>query len=174
MFTLRMATRVDVDGDESLGFIDDDVATALEMDLAGESVLQLARDSEPIEDWLRIGIKFNFFSRALGDFGNHLAHAVVGFLAVHNDAFNIFGQEVSNGAFDKIRLLENARCRRLAFDAILDLFPFFKQQREVAHEVAQLLAFANGSHDDAHAVGNGKLAQNGLQALAFNLIFDFA
>ena len=32
--------------------------------------------------------------------------------------------------------------------------PFLEEQREVAHEITRLLAFADGAHDDAHAFGN--------------------
>ncbi len=66
------------------------------------------------------------------------------------------------------------RGRRLGFDALLNPLPFFEQQREVAHEIARLLAFARGAHDDAHAVGDGQLAEDFFQPLAFLLVFDFA
>ena len=52
--------------------------------------------------------------------------------------------------------------------------PFLEQQGQVAHEVALLLAFARGAHDDAHAVGDGQFAQDLLEALAFLLVFDLA
>ena len=42
IFAAFVAAGVDVDGDERLGFIDDDIAAALQMHLAGEGVLQLA------------------------------------------------------------------------------------------------------------------------------------
>ena len=54
------------------------------------------------------------------------------------------------------------------------LVPFFEQQREVADEVAQLLAFAGGAHDHAHAVGNVQFAQDFFQALALLDVFNLA
>ena len=155
-----MPAGVHVDGYQRFGFIHDDVTAALEMDLAREGVLQLARDVEAIEDRLRFGVELHLLGGAFGDLGNHFAHALVGFLAVHDDAFDVFREEIADGAFDQVGLLENAGGRRLGFDAILDQLPFFEQQREVANEIAHLLAFANGAHDDAHAIGNGELAQN--------------
>ena len=43
---------VDVNGHQRLGFVNDDVAAALEMHLAGEGVLQLLGDVEPVENRL--------------------------------------------------------------------------------------------------------------------------
>src|SRR5205807_1127431 len=47
-------------------------------------------------------------------------------------------------------------------------------QREVAHEVTLLLAFPDGAHNDAHAFRNVQLAQDLLEPLALDGIFDFA
>ena len=47
-----VAAGVHVNGHERLGFINDDVAAALEMHLAREGVLQLLRDVETVEDRL--------------------------------------------------------------------------------------------------------------------------
>ena len=52
-----MAARVDVDGHQRLGFVHDDVAAALEMDLAGEGILQLAGDVEAVEDRLGVAVE---------------------------------------------------------------------------------------------------------------------
>ena len=49
-----------------------------------------------------------------------------------------------------------------------------RSKREVAHEVTQLLAFAGGAHDDAHAVGDVQFAEDFLEALALLGIFDLA
>ena len=57
---------------------------------------------------------------------------------------------------------------------LLHAVPFLEQQREVAHEITLLLAFAGGAHDDAHAVGDGEFAQDFFQALAFLLVFNLA
>ena len=48
-----VAAGVDVDGHERLGFVHDDVAAALEVDLAGEGILELPGDVEAVEDRLR-------------------------------------------------------------------------------------------------------------------------
>ena len=105
---------------------------------------------------------------------DHVAHPVVGFAAVDHDAFDVFGEEVAHGALDQVGFLEDARRRRLLLDSFLNCLPFLEQQREVAHEITRLLAFADGADDDAHAFRNRQLAQNFFQALAFFLILDLA
>src|SRR5581483_10376500 len=172
--TALVAAGVDVDGDERLGFVDDDVAAALQVDGAGEGVLQLAADVEAIEDRLRIGVKLYLARGRLRNSRDHVAHAVVGSLVVHDDAFDVLGEKVAHRALDEIGFLEDAGGRGLGLDAVLNLLPFLEQQREVAHEVADLLAFADGAHDHAHAVGNGEAAENLFETLTFLRILDLA
>ena len=98
----------------------------------------------------------------------------MGFLIVHNDAFDVFGEKIAHGAFDQIRFLKHARRHRLLFDALLNRVPFLDEKREVAHKITQLLTFARRPHNDAHAVGNVQVAQNFLEAFAFLGIFNLA
>lgn len=58
--------------------------------------------------------------------------------------------------------------------AALDLRPLLEQQAEIAHKVAGALAGANGSHDDAHALGDIEFAENGAEAVALFRILDLA
>ena len=111
-----VAAGVDVDGDEGLGFVDDDVAAALQMHLAGEGVLQLSRDVEAVEDRLVIRCRASPCRlERLEILRDHFAHAVVGFWAVHDDALDVLGEEVAHGALDQVGLLEDASGGRLAF-----------------------------------------------------------
>ena len=47
--------------------------------------------------------------------------------------------------------------------------PFLEEKSQVAHEIALLLAFAYGAHDDAHAVGDRQFAEDLLEAVALLL-----
>ena len=98
----------------------------------------------------------------------------MGFLIVHDNAFDVFGQKVAHGALNQIRFLENAGRRRLVLHALLHAVPLFEQQREVPDEITFLLVFAGGAHDDAHAIGNRQFTQDFFQPLAFLLVFNFA
>ena len=169
-----VAAGVYVNGHQGLGLVHNDIAAALEMHLPGESVLQLPGDIEAVEDRLRVGVELDFAGGALGDLGDHLAHAVVGLRAVHHDALDVFRQKVAHRAFDQIRLLENAARQRAGLDALLDLGPLLEQEGEVAHEIPFLLPFTHRAHDHAHAIGDGEFAQDLLQPQALLLVFDLA
>ena len=149
-----MPAGVDVNSHQGFGFVHHEVAAALQVDLARERILQLARDVETVEDRLGVAVELDLVGGTLGDLGNHLPHPVVGFRTIHHDAFNIFGQEVAHGALDQIRFLEDATSQGPGLDAFLDLVPFFKEQRQVAHEVTLLLPLAHGAHDNPHAIGD--------------------
>src|SRR5437867_1592126 len=173
VFAAFVAAGVDVDGHERLGFVDDDIAAALEMDLAGKGALQLAGNVEAIEDGLGIGVEFDLGHGAFGDAADHVADAIVMSWAVDDDAFDILGKKIPHGAFDEVGLLEDAGGQVLAADFLLNLFPFVDQEGEVAHEVTLLLAFADGADNDAHAFGNIEFTQDFLEAMAFLVIVDF-
>ncbi len=56
----------------------------------------------------------------------------------------------------------------------LDLLPLLEEEVEVADEVAGFLALAGGADDDAHALGDGELVDEGLEALALGRVLDLA
>src|SRR6185503_14954233 len=62
----------------------------------------------------------------------------------------------------------------LFLDAFLDASPFIEEKREVANEIAQLLAFAHRADNHAHAFRDAETAQNFLEALALLLVLDFS
>jgi hypothetical protein len=55
-----------------------------------------------------------------------------------------------------------------------DLLPLLEQEVEVADEVAGFLALAGGADDDAHALGDGELVDELLEALALLRVLDLA
>jgi hypothetical protein len=169
-----MAAGIDVDGDEGFGFVDDDIAAGFEVDLAREGGFELARDIEAIEDGLGFGVEFDFIDGAFGDTADHIADAVMFGVAVDDDAFDVFGEEIADGAFDEVGFAEDAGGIGLFGDAFLDFAPFFEEESEVTDEVTFLLIFADGADDDAHAIGDGEFAEDFFEADTFFVVLDFA
>ena len=87
---------------------------------------------------------------------------------------NVFGEEVAHGALDEIGFFEDATGGRAGLHPFLDLLPLIEQQCQVAHKVAQLLALADGPHDDAHAFGDQEAAEDFLEPLPFLRILNLA
>jgi hypothetical protein len=56
--------------------------------------------------------------------------------------------------------------RPVGLHLALDLLPFLEEDVQVADEIAGLLALAGGAHDDAHALGDGELVDELLEAQA--------
>ena len=99
--------------------------------------------------------------------------AFVVLFAVDEDAVDFLGEKIADGALDDVGLLvEAARCLVVEHLA-LDLFPRLEEQVEIADEVAGFFALAGGADDEAHALGNGELVDEGLEAFAFGGVLDF-
>lgn len=60
-FLALVTSGVDVDGDEGLGFVDDDIAAGAEGNLSAEGGLELAGDAESIEDGLMFVVVVDLF-----------------------------------------------------------------------------------------------------------------
>jgi hypothetical protein len=103
-----VAAGIDVDGDEGFGFVDDDVAAGLEGDLAGEGVFELAGDIEPVEERLGFGVEFDLGDGAFGDAPIIWRTRSLFLVAVDDDAFDVFGEEIAHGAFDEVGFAEDA------------------------------------------------------------------
>ena len=128
VFAALVASGVDIDGHQRFGFIHHEVAAALEVNLAGEGVLELAGDIEAVENGLGLFVELDLVCGALGlDLQHHLPHAFIGLGVVDDDTFHIFGQEVAHGAFDEVGFLEDASGGRLGLDTFLDLRPLLEQ-----------------------------------------------
>ena len=132
-----VAAGVDVDGDEGLGFIDDDVAAAGEPDLARECFVDLLLDVDALED--RLGAGGHVVHAAFGaarDLAGDLADHFGGLGVVAEDLVDFIGEEIAGGALDEAGFLEDAGGSGVAGAAGFDLVPLFEQHGEVADEVA--------------------------------------
>ena len=149
-----VASGVNVDGHQRFCFIDNQRAAALEGNLAGESFLKLFGDAKLIKDRLGLGIMLHLFLRLFGHLFHQRLHAIVGGLAVNQDAVDIFGEEIANCALDEIRFAIHTRRGFLVVDMLLHLGPLIHEHLEVAQKIGLPHAFAGGAKDGAHVVGD--------------------
>ena len=146
-----MATGIDINRDERFGFVDTNVATALEPDLPAEGVFDLFFNVEPREDRRRLGVELAPAAREPADLTDHFTDFFVSRFLIDKDPVNLLSQKIAHGALDEIRLLKHTRWRRVFLDFLFNLAPSLQQDFEVADEVAFFLLLAHGANDDAHA-----------------------
>jgi hypothetical protein len=116
-----VAAGVDVDGDQGLRLVEDQVAAALQPDLAAEGVLQLPLDVEVLEDGRVALIDLHPAAHRAREAGDDGLDAVALGLGVDDDAVDVIGQGVAHHALDQVGLLVEAAGRGLLLDAGLDL-----------------------------------------------------
>ena len=121
---------VDVDGDEGLGLVDDDFAAGGQGNLALAGLLDLTLDVEAFKDRNVVLVEGDLAAGTFGDLGNEILRVLVVFLVVDEDAVNLLGEEIADGALDEVRLLieagggalkQGVRARALEEDSSRDL-----------------------------------------------------
>lgn len=165
---------VDVDGDEGLGLVDHDLAAGGQRDAALEGLLDLALDVVALEDRDGVLVIDDLALGAAGDLADVFLRALEVVLVVDEHAVDVLGEEVADGALDDVGLLVEAGGGAVGLHLALDLLPLGEEEVQVADEVTGLLALAGGADDDAHALGNGELVDEGLEALALGRVLDLA
>ena len=169
-----VAAGVDVDGDEGLGLIDDDVASARQPDLAVEGIVDLLLDAVVLKE---SGLALVVVDAALGalrDLGGELLHALDGGLVIAGDFVDVLGEEVAHGALDEIGLLEAANRCGLAVADGDGVIPLLDEDVQVADDVAGAFAHGLGAENDAHAFREIDVLEDFAQAGALLRVFDLA
>ncbi len=169
-----VAAGVDVDRNERFGFVDDDVAAAGEPDLAVEGFFDLLVDAVFVENVLLFLVKLDALLRARGDLGHQRLHAFDRMQIIADHRIHFLGEEIADGALDKIGLLEKLVGRALRVHFLLNLIPLLEEQMKIADEETRALSGADRADDDPHAVGNFQFVENFPQAFPFLRVVDLA
>ena len=129
-----VAAGVDVDGDESLGFVEVQIRAGLEPNLAAVDVVELPFGVEVLEDGRGALVEFDFVAGGAGDAQGHVADAVVGLAVVDDDAVDVTGEAGADDALDEVGLAVEQAWGGLVLDAVLDLLPDVGQSAPIARE----------------------------------------
>ena len=171
----RGAARVDVDGNQRLGRVDDDVAAGAELHDRAVDRVDLGFHLIAVEQRDRLVLVLH---HALGVARHHHAHEVARDVeagaAFHPDLVDVVGVEIADRALDEVRLLidEAGGGGLQRLDA--DVVPQAQQILQIALDF-RLGAFQpRGAQDDRHAFRNVQVGQDVLQALAVGGVGDLA
>ena len=165
------ARRVDVDGHQGFGRVDNDGAAGRQFNDALESGLDLAFDLETIEQRNAVFVEFDF----AGVLRHHLANEgqgfVLGFNAVDQHFADVLAQVVADGADDDVAFLVDQERRGAIQRSFFDGGPQLQQVIEVPLHFFAAAAKACSAHDQAH-VSRGDQAVQGLAQFVALFAFD--
>src|SRR6185369_2044314 len=168
------ARRVDVDGDQRFGVVDDDRAAGGQGDLARVGALDLVLDLEAREERHVVAVELDLVDVAR----HHGLHERLGLLedllGVDQDLADVGLEVVADGADHQARLeVDEERLLRLVGRRALDRGPELHQVVQVPVQLLGRAADRRGAGDDAHAVGQLELVQ-GVAQLVPVLALDAA
>ncbi len=133
--------RIDVDGDERLGMVDDDVAAGLEPHAPTQRLLDVLLDAERLEDRASAPPTGAPARASAGTSAAHVPSALVVDLAGVDDELVDLGREqIAHDAEGEVALLVEDRGRGRLLVARLDLGPQARQELDVGGELALALA----------------------------------
>ncbi len=167
------ARRVDVDGHQSFGRIDDDGATGRQFDDPLESGLDLAFDLETVEQRYAVFVELDL----AGVLRHHLADKGQGFFlsfnAVDQHFADVLAQVIADGADDDVAFLIDQERRGTIKRRFFDSGPELQQVVEVPLHFFAAAAKAGSAHDQAHVGRSDQAIQRFTQFIAF-FAFDAA
>lgn len=153
VFATDKASGIDIDGGESFGLVDHEVATAFEPDFAGESAFEFGGESEGIEDRASALVEFDG-EGGVGHIGLEEAlDAVVIFGVVEQDAFGFVIAEVADGAEGDVEIEVQEFGGLGGFFTASDLFPEAEEKVHVVFELFFGGTFGDGANDKAAFFG---------------------
>ena len=165
------ARRVDVDGDQRFGGIDDDAAARLQLHFMPERRFDLALDLEAVEERHRFVVELDAVLVLRHHRIDESVRLLEGILGVDQHFADVGAQAVADGAHDDVVLLIQKGGRSFLGARLLDGFVQLQQVVQVPLQVGGVAVHAGRAHDHAHAVGNVELGERlaqGIPVLAFD------
>ena len=173
MFAGRPA-RIDVDGDQRLGLVDDDIAAGLQGHDIGEHGVKLGLGARLGEERLQFAMRLNILGMARHEHAHEVLGLAVAILAGHDHFVDVLVVEVADGALDqRAFLVDEAGCGGFQRQFAHRL-PHAQEIFEVAADLGFRAGGTGGAQDNAHAFRHFQLARNPLEALAVGGVGDLA
>src|SRR6266446_7263269 len=165
---------VDVDGDESFGVVDDDVATGLEPDLGAESFVELVLDAELFEDRGFLGVELDAADELGLEAADEFDDLAVLLFAVNPDGGEIVADVIAEHALDEIKVAMQERGGLAVLALLLDFVPRFAEEFDVGANFLVSGAAGGGANDKAARIRATSLADEAAQTRAVFRRSDFA
>ena len=165
------ARRVDVDGHQGLGRIDDDGAARRQLDFALEGGLDLALDLEAVEQRYAVLVQLDLAGVLRHHLLDEAQRFFLGLDAVDQYLADVLAQVVADRTDDDVAFLVDQEGRLALAGGFLDRAPQLQQVVQVPLQLFAGAAEARGAHDQAH-VGRGVEAIEGFAQFVALLALD--
>ena len=176
VFDVRAACgtcRVNVDGNEGFGMVDDDRAAGRQADAARKRTFDLMFDLEAGKQRCVVFVEFQTAYIARHDVAHELGNLVINFLIVHQNLADVGAEIVADGSDQQRAFHKEQVGVMMCFACFLDGLPELFEVVQVPFQLFRTAADAGGTGDDAHAVRNVEFRHGGFQLLTL-FAFDTA
>src|SRR6266851_1467205 len=144
---------VDIDGHESFGVVDDDVAAGLEPDLGAESFVELVLDAELFEDRGFLGVELDAADELGLEAADELDDLAILLFAVNPDGGEIVANVIAEHTLNEIEVTMEKRGGLALFALLLDFVPRFAEEFDIGANFLVGGAAGGGANDEAARIG---------------------
>ena len=162
----RGAARVDVDGHQGLGLVDDQVPTGLQWRDRRIDLRQMILDPMLDEQGRGLAVGLNLTSLGRHQHPHEVAGLAETRLALHQDLVDVLVVEVADGPLHEVLFLIDQGGGHGMQGGLADVFPQPQQVVVVALDLSLGPLCAGGADDQAHALRDIETLHHRLQALA--------
>ena len=149
----RGACRVDVDGHQRFGGIDDDAAARLQLHLVVKGGFDLAFDLVAVEQRHRIVVELDALLVLRHDPVDELVGALEGIATVDQHFADVRAQAIAHGTDDDVVLLVEQDRRAHFLCGALNPVVKLEQIVQIPLQILGVSVDASGAHDEPHALG---------------------
>ena len=150
---LGRSCRVDVDGHQRLGMIDDEAAAGGQRNRMGERRFDLRFDLVAGEQGNRICVVFQLAQIVRHDLFDKFPRFLIRFFIIDENLADFVGEIVAQRANDGVAFAINQERGGPLDDDCFDCFPYGKQVVQVPDKFLGAAVDAGGAKNDAHALG---------------------
>ena len=176
VFNIRAACgtcRVNVDGNEGFGMVDDDRAAGRQADAARKRAFDLMFDLEAGKQRRVVFVEFQTAYIARHDVAHELGNLVVNFLIIHQNLADI-GTEIVSNRTNQQRAFHKEQVRvMVCFACFFNGLPKLLEIIQVPFQLFRAAADTGSTGNNAHAVRNVEFGHSGFQLLTL-FAFDTA
>ena len=164
--------RVDVDGDQRFGRVDDDIAARFQLHRRAVHRVELLLDLVAVKQRDAVDIGLNALGMRRHQHFHEILGGAVSGVALHQDFVDFLGIKIPDRAFDQIGLFigQGGRCR--AQRQLAHAVPEPQQVFVIAFDFGLAPLLTGGAHDQPHALGHGEIVNDRLEFLAVGLAGD--